>query len=335
MYVDQFDGKDMSRDLAARHGFRICPSVADALTFGAAKLAVDAVLLIGEHGNYPTNDRGQKLYPRFELFQQIADVIGAGGRPIPVFSDKHLSWSWEKAQKMYRRAMELKIPFMAGSSIPVTIRRPPLELPLGTRIEHAVAVGFGDLDAYGFHTLEGLQCMVERRNGGETGIRSVSWIEGEAVWRWRDGEGRWSAPLLEAALKTAPSTKPGPPERNAEHPVLFLIEYNDGLRAAAYMLDGHAGDFQFAAKLQGKPEPVATYYVNETSRPLPHFDALVHCIEEFFVSRRPQYPVERTLLTSGALAFLFEARMSTGRRVETPGLALRYRAPGKIYVEHA
>jgi hypothetical protein len=335
MYVDQFAPKDLSRGLAAKHGFTIFPTVADALTLGGAKLAVDAVLLIGEHGDYPDNERGQKLYPRFELFQQIADVCRASGRAVPVFCDKHLSWSWQKADRMYRQAAALKIPFMAGSSIPVTIRRPPLELPLGVRLENAVAAGYGDLDAYGFHTLEGLQCMVERRRGGETGIRSVEWIEGEAVWRWRDGEGRWSAPLLDAALKTASSVKPGPAEGNATRPVLFLLEYNDGLRAAAYMLDGHVKDFLFAAKQPGKPDPAATCYVLEASRPLPHFDALVHAIEEFFVSRRPQYPVERTLLTSGALSFLFEARGKRPGRMLTPELAVRYAPPSKAYVEQA
>lgn len=333
MYTDEVAPKDMSRALAAKHGFHIWPSVEEALTLGTGKLAVDAVLLIGEHGDYPTNNRGQKLYPRYELFRRIAGVIRAGGRPVPVFCDKHLSWSWEKASAMYREAKELGIPFMAGSSIPVTIRRPPLELPLGVRIEHAVSAGYGELDAYGFHTLEALQCMVERRQGGEKGIRSVEWIEGEAVWKWRDSEGRWSAPLLAAALAAAPA-RPGTAEANARQPVVFALEYNDGFRAASYMLDGHISDFLFAAQLQGQPRPVATLYVNEGERPLPHFDALVHSIEDFFVSRRPQYPVERTLLTTGALAFLFESRVQR-RRVATPELAIAYRPPEKVYVERA
>ena len=97
MYTAQIAPKDMSRALAAKHGFRIYPTVAEAVTLGTGKLAVDAVLLVGEHGDYPTNERGQKLYPRFDLYQRIIEVFRRSRRSVPVFCDKHLSWSWEKA----------------------------------------------------------------------------------------------------------------------------------------------------------------------------------------------------------------------------------------------
>src|SRR5438093_9987399 len=155
---------------------------------------------------------------------------------------------------MFRQARQFRFPSVAGSSLPVTVRVPELELALDTPIEHALAVGYGGLDAYGFHTLETLQCMVERRRGGEKGVGAVEDLEGDAVWNWRDSrEGRWSAPLLAAALARGPNTKPGPPEQNATRPVLFLLEYRDGLRAAAFMLEGHASDFLFAAKLKAFP----------------------------------------------------------------------------------
>ena len=67
--------------------------MADALTLGTGKLAVDGVLLIGEHGNYPRNDSGQILYPRYELMEQIVSVFRKTGRSVPVFNDKHLSYS--------------------------------------------------------------------------------------------------------------------------------------------------------------------------------------------------------------------------------------------------
>ena len=110
---------------------------------------------------------------------------------------------------------------MAGSSIPLTMRSPLLEIPYDAEIDSAVALGYGELDAYGFHTIEALQCMVERRKGGETGIRSVEWLEGKAVWQWRDGHGRWSIPLLAAALSRNPSLKPGRLEDNVKQPVAF------------------------------------------------------------------------------------------------------------------
>ncbi len=127
-------------------------------------------------------------------------------------------------------------------------------------------------------------------------------LEGEDVWKWRDSaEGRWSIPLLKAALATTPKTKPGNPEQNATKPVLFLLEYRDGLHAAAYLLNGHTSGFLFAGKLKGKAEPVATHCgFLDGGRPLAHFDGLVHCIEEMFITGQPLYPIERTLLTSGA-----------------------------------
>ena len=66
---------------------------------------------------------------------------------------------------------------MAGSSIPLTVRTPECDT-LRRRDGSAVMLGYGDLDAYGFHTLESLQCMVEQRKDGETGIRSVEWLNG-------------------------------------------------------------------------------------------------------------------------------------------------------------
>jgi hypothetical protein len=336
MYTAQIAPKDMSRDLSAKHGFRIYPTVAEALTLGGSKLAVDAVLLVGEHGNYPTNEKGQKLYPRFELFEQIMEVFRRSGRSAPLFCDKHLSYSWEKAKKMYDQARALKFPFMAGSSIPLTVRVPELELPLDCRLERAISVGYGDIDAYGFHTLEALQCMVERRGGSEKGIAAVEMLEGPAVWKWRDSEaGKWSAALLEAALSRSPKLPPGPPEQNAKNPVLFLLEYRDGFRAASYMLNGYVRGFLFAGKLKDRPEAVSTHFgFLEGGRPLPHFDGLVHCIEEMFVTGRPAYPVERTLLTTGALSFLFESRYQK-KRLETPELKVAYGAPKDCYFQRA
>jgi hypothetical protein len=335
MYTDQIAKKDMSRDLAAKHGFKIYPTIAEALTMGGKDLAVDAVLLIGEHGEYPRNSRGQKMYPRYELFAQVADVFRRTGKSVPLFSDKHLSYSWESARKMYDAAKAMKVPFMAGSSIPVTVRVPELEIPAGAKIEHAVAVGYGDMDAYGFHTLETLQCMVERREGAETGVAGVEWLENDAVWKWRDGAGKWSVPPLNAALATSPKTKPGRMEDNAKNPVLFLVNYRDGLQSAVYMLNGHSSGFLFSAKLAGRPEPVATHMgFTSKGRPLPHFDGLVKCIEDLFVTGKPVYPVERTLLTTGVLAFVFESKEQK-KRVETPALGIRYRAPKDVFFQRS
>src|SRR4051794_29375048 len=63
MYVDQFPENDLARAASARHGAPIYPTIEQALTLGGPTLAVDGVLLIGEHGDYPENEIGQKMYP--------------------------------------------------------------------------------------------------------------------------------------------------------------------------------------------------------------------------------------------------------------------------------
>lgn len=337
MYTAQVPANDLSRGLAQQHGFKIYPTIKDALTLGGDDLAVDAVCFVGEHGDYPFNDRGQHLYPRYELFEPIVEVFRRTGKTVPVFSDKHFSYSWSKAKTMYSWSRELNFPLMAGSSIPLTMRSPALEIPYGAAIENAVALGYGELDAYGFHTLEALQSMVERRRNGETGVRSVEWIEGDAVWKWRDGAGRWSLPLLDAALSRYPAPKPGRLEDNVKKPVAFVLEYRDGMRAAAYMLEGQVTAWSFAAKIKDRAEPLSTYFQQgdaSGSRPFPHFDGLVHCMEEMFITGKPLYPVERTLLTTCTLSMLFESR-AWKRPIESKELAISYHAPRNAYFQRA
>lgn len=337
MFTDQVPPNDLSRPTAKKYNIDVYTTIKDALTLGGDDLAVDAVLFVGEHGDYPSNERGQKLYPRYELMERIVEVFRRTGKVVPVFHDKHFSYSWSKARQTYNWSRELGFPLMAGSSIPVTVRTPPLEIPYDAEIENAVVLGYGDLDAYGFHTLEALQCMVERRKGGETGIRSVEWLEGDAVWAWTDRAGKWSVPLLQAALATYPVPIAGRPQENVKRPVAFVVEYRDGLHAVAYLLNGQVNNWSFACKLKGKPEPAATFFgpgPNAKQRELPHFDGLVHCAEEMFITGKPLYPVERTLLTTCTLSILFESR-AWKKRIETPELAIAYRAPRDIYFQRA
>ena len=79
-YVEQVKANDLSRELAKEHGFRLSETIEDALTLGTGKLAVDGVLLICEHGDYPYNAKGQKLYPRHEYFQKIVEVFEKSGK---------------------------------------------------------------------------------------------------------------------------------------------------------------------------------------------------------------------------------------------------------------
>jgi hypothetical protein len=199
LYVDQKPDGDLSGERASEFGFKVYPTIAGALCCGGDKLACDAVLIVGEHGDYPSNDLGQKLYPRYEFFEQCIAVFKASGRSVPVYNDKHLSYSFDKARTMVATAHEMGFPMLGGSSLPVTWRLPEVSIPLGAHIEDAVMVGEGGSDAMDFHALEGLQCMVERRSGGETGVGAVQMLVGDAVWKALDG-GTISKPLLSSAL---------------------------------------------------------------------------------------------------------------------------------------
>jgi hypothetical protein len=336
LYADQIPDNDVSREVGRDFGIHLSKSIADALTLGTDKLAVGGILLIGEHGNYPRNDKEQILYPRYEFMEQIVDVFRKTGQSCPVFNDKHLSYSWSKAKKMYGWSQELKYPLMAGSSLPVTWRRPELELPLEAQLEDVLIAAYGPIEVYGFHALEALQVMAERRKSGESGIKAVTCLTGNEVWKAGDA-GRWSWELLEAALGRSETINPGDIRKNvgsipvANYPrtpaTAFLIEYRDGLRGTVLLLNGHINDFCFAGKIKGEAKPASCMFHLPPPPGAKYFDCQVANIEKLFETGKSPYPVERTLLTSGILDAVMESHYRRGMRVETPELEIRYSAP--------
>lgn len=329
LYMDQKPARDIGTAAAARHGVNVFPTIREALTLGGRSLAVDGVLLIGEHGSYPYNELGQHLYPRRRFFEEAAAVVRESGRPVPFFNDKHLSYAWEHARWMVDTARELRIPLMAGSSVPLAWRRPDLKVGLGTPFTAGLAVGYGGVESYGFHTLEMLQAMLERRAGGERGVRSVQCLSGDAVWRAGE-EGAWSWSLLSAALaadeKLAPGLTREQVQGRSRDPDAFLIEYLDGTRGAALMLYGLTEAFLFAGEVKGRDKPLALQFWLQPGPPFGHFALLCRAIERMFLTGKPTYPVERTLLTTGILDRLMQSRHQRGRKLDTPELAVIYRA---------
>lgn len=339
-YVEQLGPKDLSRDIAKTHGVRRCESISDALTLGTGKLAVDGVLLIAEHGDYKYNEKGQKLYPRYEYFQKVVEVFKASERTVPVFVDKHLSYDRAKGLAMVAMSRKLGLPFplMAGSSLPVTWRRPEVELPLGVKIKEAVQVSRGELEIYGIHALEAMQCMLERRTKAQQGVAAVEYLEGDAVWKAGDN-GRWSWDLLEHALGRSPSRNVGDIRENCKHfqapatwgyvaksPRAFLIEYRDGLRATVLQLDGHSADDTFAATIEGEAKPASTLFFLPPPPGAAFLEALAIHVEKFMDTGKPPYPVERTMLTGGILDWVLESRAQK-KRLETPDLDVSYEPP--------
>ena len=329
MYLDQVPENDIGRAAAAAYDVPVYQSMPAALCCGGKELAVDGVLLIGEHGDYAWNEKEQHLFPRRHFMEQITGVMSTSGRAVPVFNDKHLSWRWQDAKWMYDRAAELGAPFMAGSSLPVCWRNPFLEYDLDTPLTEAVAVGFSGLDIYAYHTLEVLQCMVERRAGGETGVAAVTCLEGEQVWA-QGRAGAWWKELAEAACATLKEgRKEGAMEDNCENPALFLIEYRDGFRGAILMLNGHITELAYAGRREAG-DVDATWFCCQGHGGVPgayaHFSYLGLNIEEMFVTGASQYPVERTLLTSGLTEAGLTSRHEGHTRLETPWLDVSYRS---------
>ncbi len=313
-YVDQFPENDLSRQRASEFGFTIFPSIAEALRLGGKSLAVDAVLIIGEHGKYPVNEYGQTQWPRYEFFKQATDVFRSDGRAVPVFSDKHLSWRWDWASEMVALSKSLKFGFCAGSSLPVTWRMPAVDLPHGTRVREAMCVAAGSPDSYDFHAFETLQCMLERRKGGETGVASVEALTGDAFWKaYASGawdRGGWDPALLEACLCRSQTLSQAethshrhPTERDVrewvKEPAAYRVEYTDGTRASHLRMNGLVQDFTFAARLEGRDEPLSTLFHLPPPPNVAYSSFLMRMAETTFTTGVSPTPIERTLLTSG------------------------------------
>jgi hypothetical protein len=341
LYIDQFPDNDLARATAKRHGVPIYPTIEETLTLGGPKLAVDGVVIIGEHGEYPKNEKGQTLYPRYKFFKEVVKVFESSGRSVPVFNDKHLSTEWSECVEMANDSKRLQFPFLAGSSLPVTRRMPAIDMPYGTPLAESLCVAYGGMDSYDFHGLETAQCMSERRKGGEVGIKSVQALRGDKMWEHVGGR-ETTQRLLVAALARSHNL----PEENGfpSDAVTFewarkafpdgwayFIEHRDGLRTTLCMLP--VQDFNYAG-LNAKTGEIISCQMylpmpGHGSTTADFFNPVIHHIERMVVDNAAPYPVERTLLTSGMTLAGVESLHRGEQLVETPDMAVRYQAPEK------
>ena len=287
---------------------------------------MDAVLSIGEHGQYPRNKLGQHEYPRKRFFDEIVAVMKRSKQFVPLFNDKHLSYRWDWAKEMADTATKLGIPFMAGSSVPLAQRVPALDLPADAVVTDAVSIHGGGIESYDFHALEVLQSIVESRKGGETGVASVEFLAGDALWKAAE-DGRWSLPLAEAAMAAELGEKPKSLKRvegeKEDEPHGILVTYKDGLRACVLKIGRSSSRWNFACALKGEAKPRATRFHVGPWQNRNLFKALAHAIQHHFRTGKAPYPVERTLLAGGVLGAAMHAR-AEGKAVKTPHLEFAY-----------
>jgi hypothetical protein len=341
LYVDQHPEGDLAPDRSRRHNVPIYPTIAETLTCGGPKLDVDGVLIIAEHGKYPRNEKGQTRYPRFQFFKETIAVFESSGRSVPVFNDKHLSTVWSECEEMVQDARRLDFAFLAGSSLPVTWRIPSIDLPHGTPLEESVCVCYGGVDSYDFHGLETAQCMSERRRGGEPGIRQVHALKGDNLWSALAKRPE-TTELVFAALARSHSLRPPAGYsflplsldqlgQTAPEAIGYFIEHLDGFRTSMFLLNGAVQDFTYA----GRETRKGTILSCQMHLPMPNhisstadfFNPLSRHIESTVVQRRAPYPAERTLLTSGMTIAAVDSLAQGQIPIDTPEMAVAYRAP--------
>ena len=341
VYLDQFPQGDLGRQRIGRHKLRQCSSIADALTLGGSKLAVDGVVIIAEHGEYPRNERGQTLYPRYKWFKEVVKVFEETGRAVPVFNDKHLSTSWGECEEMVADAKRLGFPFLAGSSLPVTWRLPSIDVPFGAPLSESVCVAYGGVDSYDFHALETAQCMSERRRDGEVGIRQVQALRGDKLWEQIETqERRITRDLFVAALTRSHNlpVQEGYPtdpvsfdwaRRTLPDTLAYLIEHRDGFRTSIFLTG--IRDFNYAGYLADTGEILSCQMYlpmpGHGSTTADFFNPLTRHIEDMILTGRAPYPVERTLLTSGMVIGGVESLHRKQEIVPTPEMAVEYCGP--------
>lgn len=317
---------DLGVGFLAEHEITRALTVGEALGAGAPGVNVDGVLIIGEHGDYEFNEYGQQLYPRRRLFDAAVAAMVAANRFVPIFNDKGLSYSARDANEIAATASRLGIPLAAGSTVPISWRDPVgAQWPLDTPMEQAVLVGWGPPERYGFHSLEGLQANVERRAGGETGIRSITGLDPVAAQR-AVADGTIDFHLLGQAFGVLGLDDAEREDALARIDASILIEYRDGLRAAVVNCnaDGQGVINQFGVACRGGEVDFRCLMWLQGAPEHGHFTFLTRQIEDLVLTRSPRIPVQRTILTTGALDAAMRSWATGGDPVATDELAIVY-----------
>ncbi len=327
VYIHQFDTSLLGQKVCRAKNIPIFKTVGEAVTLGGNELAVDGVVIVAEHGNYPTDLKGHWLLPRWWIYHQVTEVFERSRRSVPVFNDKHLSYNWDDAKWMFDKSRELKFALTGGSSIPTYFRTPEVELAAGTPLRNSIVVGEAPDEGAMFHCVDVLQSFADRRRGGETGVRSVQSIRGPEAWQWVNRT-PWASHLVEA-VRTHFHLEPGsfPADRT---PVVCIVEYNDGTNGA--VIAGSGVGWTFAGEVEGQEAPVIVSMLGWPG-PISQYHAAnahEHWITEMMLTGKEPFNAERLLLSTGIVNHYMESNWedgrysAVGRRVETPFMNLSY-----------
>ncbi|WP_171642917.1 hypothetical protein [Paenibacillus phytorum] len=321
LYLDQVPLNDMGKVEAEVCGVAIYSTIGEAISESNSVGGIDGILLIGEHGDYPWNEKRQKLYPRLRFFEETFQALDRLGLKVPIFNDKHLSFRMEEAEWIYQGLASRRLPFLGGSSIPHTPHVPEFSIEKLLEVREIFVISWLGIESYGYHGMEVLQSLAEQRRGGETGIKSVQALEGRSVWAAMD-QGVVPEHLMLSALRTVRGELPGHPRDHVDVPVLFIIEYSDGLKGYVLQLQRFVREWAFAFR-DAEGRVTSARCESGLDRPYKHFEKLTHCIEQMILSGSSPVPMERTFVTTGLINFGMEA-LHFGRKMMTPQLAVCY-----------
>ncbi len=327
VYIHQFDTSLLGQRVCKAKNIPIYKTVGEAVTLGGSELAVDGVVIVCEHGNYPTDLKGHWLLPRWWIYQQVIRVFERSKRSVPVFNDKHLSYNWDDAKWMFDKSRELSFPLTGGSSIPTYFRKPEIEPAIDAPMKNSIVVGDAADEGAIFHCVDVLQAFVDRRKGGETGVKSVQSIRGPETWKWVERT-PWAGNLLEAVRKNF-DQKPGYFQEGRQSNVC-IVEYNDGTNAA--VISGTGVGWTYAGEIEGQKDPTIISMLGWPG-PVSQYhaaNAYEHWIIEMMLTRKEPFNAERLLLSTGIVNHYMDSNWengrysAVGRRIETPYMNMTY-----------
>lgn len=279
------------------------------------------------------------IVPKSEAVAPAGALLTAaltnGKRGALCFVFGALAPSLAAARTFHTLAAGQQITLISGTALPITWRLPQIDLPLQIKVDEALIVVQGVSPLAELHALDGLLPVLERRTGGERGVRQVKFLSGRELWRAGDRR-EWSWPLLSAALSRSDSPQGdaiadgrtqdlaglGLVPKLATNPRGWMLEHTDGLRTTLLALDGVVADFNFAVRLADGNEISAQLF----RAPAPgqeHFGRLAAALEDFFRTGEPPWSAQRNLLTAGLLAACREASTRPGVWLRTPELVAR------------